>query len=153
MKFNLKGLNLNMLLLVAILVGVLVVFLRQNNKCMMDDDVEDIEEGFRERRNFRRHNNLNIGLYAGLQMGPIRLKNTKEDFKKCMKDTHCIGVQKETSKSLGRTTYFDLYVGDTTRIGDINNFINWIKKQDTYKDTSATLWTKNNTNILNIEKR
>jgi hypothetical protein len=32
MKFNLKGLNLNMLLLVAILVGVVVVFMRQNNK-------------------------------------------------------------------------------------------------------------------------
>jgi hypothetical protein len=40
MKFNLKGLNLNMLLLVAILVGVLVVFLRQNNKCVMDEGVE-----------------------------------------------------------------------------------------------------------------
>ena len=151
MKFNLKGLNLNMLLLVVILVGVLVVFLRQNNKCMMDDDVEDIEEGFRARRNFRIHNNLNIGLYTGLQMGPIRFK---PEFKTCMKDTHCIGVQKETSKSLGKT-YFNLYVGDTTRIGDINNFINWIKKKDRkrYKDTSATLWTKNNTNILNIEKR
>ena len=40
MKFNLKGLNLNMLLLVAILVGVVVVFMRQNNKCVMDEDVE-----------------------------------------------------------------------------------------------------------------
>ena len=40
MKFNLKGLNLNMLLLVVILVGVLVVILRQNNKCVMDEDVE-----------------------------------------------------------------------------------------------------------------
>jgi hypothetical protein len=48
MKFNLKGLNLNMLLLVAILVGVLVVILRQNNKCMMDEGVE----GFRWRNSF-----------------------------------------------------------------------------------------------------
>ena len=40
MKFNLKGLNLNMLLLVAIFVGVVVVFMRQNNKCVMDEGVE-----------------------------------------------------------------------------------------------------------------
>ena len=44
MKFNLKGLNLNMLLLVAILVGVVVVFLRQNNKCMMDEDDDDDDD-------------------------------------------------------------------------------------------------------------
>ena len=44
MKFNLKSLNLNMLLLVVILVGVMVVIFRQNNKCVMDED--DDVEGF-----------------------------------------------------------------------------------------------------------
>jgi hypothetical protein len=45
MNFNLKSLNLNMFLLIAILVGVVVVFLRQNNKCVVDEGVEGDLDG------------------------------------------------------------------------------------------------------------
>lgn len=133
MKFNLKGLNLNMLLLVVILVGVLVVILRQNNKCVMDEGVEDMEEGFKRKElSFRTHRGLHIDdNVSGVQRGQWRLK---KQFRRCMDDPQCIGVQKKGSK------YFDLLV-DNGQYIDINNLIPY----HTYKDNAATLYSKKDT--------
>lgn len=52
MKFNLK-LNNNIIcivLLLAILAGIVIIFLRQNNKCMMDEGVE----GFGWRNSYKK---------------------------------------------------------------------------------------------------
>lgn len=90
MKFNLKGLNLNMLLLVAILVGVLVVFLRQNNKCMMD---EDVEEGFDEFAKIKLKNrvikNKNEAPFERQRAG----LNLQRAVNNCRDKRDCFGVQ------------------------------------------------------------
>lgn len=118
MKFNLKGLNLNMLLLVAILVGVLVVFLRQNNKCMMDED-EDVAEGFVQPRQLNtdgmyliEHSRFKITdslpypnhhFRYGTEIykrGTNKNKNIvvrNRAMTNCMKNPECIGLEIDTS--------------------------------------------------------
>ena len=119
MKFNLKGLNLNMLLLVAIFVGVVVVFLRQNNKCMMDedDDDDDVVEGFISKMGNGMYNIPNKKfkttnspyLYYGANTYTHKPKNSRHHESKyqtrlramndCIANTMCIGLEMDRSGS------------------------------------------------------
>jgi hypothetical protein len=117
MKFNLKGLNLNMLLLVAILVGVLVVFLRQNNKCMMDDDeyeedeyedeYEDGVEGFRRRRRNRQTRIIyKRGIHEDQKKNKIYGKknftSVSDARSACDRNPNCIGILEIKTKKWGK---------------------------------------------------
>jgi hypothetical protein len=60
-----------MLLLVAIFVGVMVVFLRQNNKCVMDEDDDDVVEGFINTRPYKGYMVIRNHMFNPANLGTL----------------------------------------------------------------------------------
>ena len=127
MKFNLKGLNLNMLLLVVILVGVLVVILRQNNKCMMDEDVEEVFNllGFKRVNNKRIKKNKRKAPF-GRQIAGFNLTTALNN---CYDMHDCFGVQ-ETQNVINVGPSYSFVKGDKKMIaGPSYTFVKGDKKK------------------------